>query len=79
MPIATSVINVLMKEHMLTFEEAYGNLLGTLILCSIIPAVLSFFPIRFIKKIFPPIVCGIVIMMIGVHLISAGFKVGALS
>ncbi|GIL94312.1 hypothetical protein Vretimale_557 [Volvox reticuliferus] len=73
-PIAISVINVLMKDHGNTFEEAYGKLLGTLMLCSIIPTILSFFPIRVIKKIFPPIVCGVVIMLIGVHLISAGFK-----
>ncbi|EFJ52311.1 hypothetical protein VOLCADRAFT_115955 [Volvox carteri f. nagariensis] len=73
-PIATSVINVLMKEQGFTFEEAYGKLLGTLMLCSIIPTILSFFPIRIIKKIFPPIVCGVVIMLIGVHLIAAGFK-----
>ncbi|GLC34611.1 hypothetical protein PLESTB_001242600 [Pleodorina starrii] len=73
-PIATSVINTLMKEHGNTFEEAYGKLLGTLMLCSIIPSLLSFFPIRMIKKIFPPIVCGVVIMLIGVHLIGAGFK-----
>ncbi|GLI64085.1 hypothetical protein VaNZ11_007254 [Volvox africanus] len=73
-PIATSVISVLMNDHGNTFEEAYGKLLGTIMLCSIIPTILSFFPIRIIKKIFPPIVCGVVIMLIGVHLISAGFK-----
>ena len=50
-PIATSVINTLMKEKGLTFEESYGKLLGTLILCSIIPSVLSFFPIKLIKKV----------------------------
>ncbi|KAG2500997.1 hypothetical protein HYH03_000819 [Edaphochlamys debaryana] len=73
-PIATSVITNLIKNEGNTFEEAYGKLLGTLIVCAVIPAFLSFLPIRVIKKIFPPIVCGIVIMMIGVHLISAGFK-----
>ncbi|KAG2448886.1 hypothetical protein HYH02_006235 [Chlamydomonas schloesseri] len=73
-PIATSVIGQLMKEQGHTFEEAYGMFLGTIAMCAIIPALLSFFPIRVIKKIFPPIVCGITIMMIGVHLIGAGFK-----
>ncbi len=66
-----------MNEHGYSFEDAYGKLLGTIMLCSIIPTVLSFFPIRLIRKIFPPIVCGVVIMLIGVHLIAAGFKVGA--
>ncbi|KAG2433014.1 hypothetical protein HXX76_008741 [Chlamydomonas incerta] len=73
-PIATSVIGQLMKEQGHTFEEAYGMFLGTIAMCAVIPAILSFFPIRIIKKIFPPIVCGITIMMIGVHLIGAGFK-----
>ncbi|PNW77579.1 hypothetical protein CHLRE_10g442800v5 [Chlamydomonas reinhardtii] len=73
-PIATSVIGQLMKEKGHTFEEAYGMFLGTIVMCAIIPVILSFFPIRIIKKIFPPIVCGITIMMIGVHLIGAGFK-----
>ncbi len=50
-PIATSVLNTLMKQNGLTFEEAYGKLLGTLILCSIIPSILSFCPIKFIKKV----------------------------
>ncbi len=75
-PIATSVINQLMKEEGHTFEAAYGMFLGTIAVCGVIPVVLSFFPIRVIKNIFPPIVCGITIIMIGVHLIAAGFKVG---
>ncbi|KAG2448887.1 hypothetical protein HYH02_006236 [Chlamydomonas schloesseri] len=73
-PIATAVISTLMKEQGQTFEQAYGNCLGTIALCGVIPVILSFFPIRVIKKIFPPLVCGIVIMMIGVHLIGSGFK-----
>ncbi|KXZ44106.1 hypothetical protein GPECTOR_73g627 [Gonium pectorale] len=73
-PIATNVINVLMKEQKYSFEEAYGKFLGTLMLCGTIPIFLSFLPIRVIKKVFPPIVCGVVIMLIGVHLIAAGFK-----
>lgn len=76
-PIATSVINQLMKENGHTFEEAYGMFLGTIAVCGVIPVILSFFPIRVIKNIFPPIVCGITIIMIGVHLIAAGFKVCA--
>lgn len=74
MPIATQVISVLMKEQGHTFEEAYGMFLGTIAVCGVIPIFISFLPIKLIKKIFPPIVCGIVIMMIGVHLIGSGFK-----
>ncbi|KAG2500224.1 hypothetical protein HYH03_001802 [Edaphochlamys debaryana] len=73
-PIATSVISVLMKEQGHTFEQAYGIFLGTVAACAVIPVFLSFIPIRIIKKVFPPIVCGVTIMLIGVHLIGAGFK-----
>ncbi len=43
-------------------------------MCGLIPIFLSFFPIRVLRKLFPPIVCGVTIIMIGVHLIGAGFK-----
>ncbi|PNH02982.1 Uric acid-xanthine permease [Tetrabaena socialis] len=73
-PIATAVLTVLIKEQGMTFEAAYGKFLGTCALCAIIPLIVAAFPIKVIRKVFPPIVCGVVIMMIGLHLIGAGFK-----
>lgn len=73
-PICTSVLNVLMNENGDTFEVAYGKFLGVLLVCCIIPPIISFMPIKIIRKIFPPIVCAVTIIMIGIHLISAGFK-----
>lgn len=59
-----------------SFDEAFGKLLGTIALCSAWPVILSFMPHRALKKIFPPIVTGITIFLIGTKLVATGFKVG---
>ncbi|KAK4049828.1 hypothetical protein OIV83_003884 [Microbotryomycetes sp. JL201] len=56
--------------------EAYGYLLGTSALCSITTMALSFLPARALRRIFPPIVTGSVILMIGCSLVG---KSGALN
>ncbi|KAG0205880.1 hypothetical protein BGX28_002570 [Mortierella sp. GBA30] len=52
--------------------DAWGRLLGTCMMCSILPICLSFVPPRVLKKVFPPIVTGITVMLIGVHLVTSG-------
>lgn len=55
--------------------KAYGALIGTAALCSLIEIAISFLPPRVIKKVFPPIVTGPTVLLIGVDLIGAsGFK-----
>ncbi|KAL6771374.1 XUV1 [Auxenochlorella protothecoides x Auxenochlorella symbiontica] len=70
-PIAVSTISALMADGH-TFREAYGYLLGTLACVGITPVVISFFPPRVLKRIFPPIVCGVTIVLIGINLTGAG-------
>lgn len=70
-PIADSAIKELMKEGH-TFSEAYGYVLGTAALCGIIPIVISFLPIKAIHGVFPPVVCGVTIMLIGINLTGKG-------
>ncbi|CAO1628804.1 unnamed protein product [Sympodiomycopsis kandeliae] len=54
--------------------EAYGAILGTSALCSLLPIGLSFVPIRILKRALPPIITGPVVFLIGVSLIqSSGF------
>eukprot|EP00775_Hariotina_reticulata_P010598 gene10598-10755_t len=72
-PLATKIITLLMKEGY-SFDEAFGKLLGTIALCSVWPVILSFMPHRALKKIFPPIVTGITIFLIGTKLVATGFK-----
>jgi xanthine/uracil permease len=54
--------------------EAYGALLGTAAVCSLVEIALSFLPPKVLKKIFPPIVTGPAVLLIGVELIGVGFK-----
>ncbi|KAF8323910.1 xanthine/uracil permease [Clavulina sp. PMI_390] len=51
--------------------DAYGMLLGTSLVCSFLEMGLSFVPVRILKRIFPPIVTGTVILLIGASLIGS--------
>ncbi|GLB34295.1 putative xanthine uracil permease [Lyophyllum shimeji] len=51
--------------------DAYGKVLGTSLICSFLEMFMSFLPPRVLKRIFPPIVTGTVILMIGASLIGA--------
>lgn len=52
----------------------YGHLLATASICGLISVLLSFTPSKVLNKIFPPIVTGPVVLLIGVHLIESGFQ-----
>ncbi|CAL1699870.1 unnamed protein product [Somion occarium] len=51
--------------------DAYGKVLGTSLICSFLEIFLSFVPSRTLQRIFPPLVTGTVILMIGASLIGA--------
>ncbi|KAK3814032.1 MAG: permease family-domain-containing protein [Benniella sp.] len=52
--------------------KAWGAFLGTCMVCSLLPIILSFLPPRVLKRVFPPIVTGVTVMLIGVHLVTSG-------
>ncbi|KAI6082287.1 Xanthine/uracil permease [Hypoxylon rubiginosum] len=54
--------------------DAYGALLGTAACCALIEILIAFIPPRIILKIFPPLVTGPTVMLIGIHLIETGFQ-----
>ena len=54
--------------------RGYGAILGTAALCSLLEIGLSFAPARVLKRCFPPLVTGPTVMLIGINLISSGFK-----
>jgi xanthine/uracil permease len=59
----------------LACPKAYGALIGTAALCSLVEIAISFLPPNALRKIFPPIVTGPTVLLIGVDLIGAsGFK-----
>lgn len=54
--------------------NGYGYIIGTGTLCALIEILLSFCPPRYLQKVFPPLVTGPVVLLIGVHLIETGFE-----
>ncbi|OJJ50727.1 hypothetical protein ASPZODRAFT_54641 [Penicilliopsis zonata CBS 506.65] len=54
--------------------DAYGALIGTSAVCALIEILISFMPPKTIQKIFPPIVTGPTVMLIGVSLVQSGFE-----
>jgi len=54
--------------------DGYGAILGTGTICSLLEIGLSFMPPKILQKLFPPMVTGPVVLLIGVKLISSGFK-----
>lgn len=54
--------------------EGYGAILGTSAICALVVVAISFLPPKIMLKIFPPIVTGPTVMLIGVKLIQSGFK-----
>lgn len=70
-PVATAVLPYLIAQGN-TFEQAYGMYLGTICVTSLTPFIFVFLPMKVLKKIFPPVVSGVTIMLIGIHLTGAG-------
>lgn len=54
--------------------EGYGKVLASSLICSLLEVFLSFIPPRILQKIFPPIVTGPVVLLIGTSLIQSGFQ-----
>lgn len=54
--------------------EGYGAILGTASLCALLEIGLSFMPPLALKKLFPPLVTGPTVTLIGVSLISSGLE-----
>ncbi|KAH8162465.1 hypothetical protein CIB48_g5795 [Xylaria polymorpha] len=54
--------------------DAYGALLGTAAVAALIEVVIAFIPPRIMLRIFPPLVTGPTVMLIGINLIESGFK-----
>ncbi|ACO69125.1 Nucleobase:Cation symporter-2 family [Micromonas commoda] len=55
-------------------EDAYGKMLGTVMVCSFLEIFLSFIPKDKLRRMFPPIVTGVAVMCIGIGLTGTGMK-----
>lgn len=54
--------------------KGYGAILGTACCCALLEIALSFTKPTLLKKIFPPLVTGPTVMLIGISLIESGFQ-----
>jgi xanthine/uracil permease len=63
-----------MKADGIDGQVAYGKMLGTSMLCALLEILFSILPIKVIKKVFPPLVTSITVMLIGVALTGTGMK-----
>jgi uric acid-xanthine permease len=54
--------------------DAYGAIIGTAAVCALLEIALSFTPPKVLLRIFPPLVTGPTVMLIGIKLIESGFK-----
>lgn len=82
-PVATGALSQMYKTgfcpsdaagNPLPCPDGYGALLGTACCCALLEILMSFTSPRILKKVFPPLVTGPTVMLIGVSLITSGFE-----
>ncbi|CAH6722227.1 putative purine permease [[Candida] jaroonii] len=54
--------------------DAYGRIIATSCVTALIEILLSFIPPKALQKIFPPLVTGPVVLLIGISLVESGFQ-----
>lgn len=54
--------------------DGYGALLGTSAVCALLEMLIAFLPPKAMLRIFPPLVTGPTVMLIGLSLIESGFE-----
>lgn len=54
--------------------DGYGAIIGTAAVCALLEVAMAFTPPRILKKVFPPLVTGPTVMLIGVKLVASGFQ-----
>lgn len=54
--------------------DGYGHILATGLLCALLSVLVSFSPSKVLQKVFPAIVTGPVVLLIGASLIESGFE-----
>lgn len=82
-PVATGALSQMYKTgfcpsdadgNPLPCPDGYGAIIGTACVCALIEILMSFTPSNILKKVFPPLVTGPTVLLIGVSLITSGFE-----
>ena len=58
--------------NQLPCPDAFGAILGTQMVCALLTILISFLPPQFIRKLFPKIVTGVVLLVISSSLLTSG-------
>jgi uric acid-xanthine permease len=74
LPIYEIAIAQMVQTEGIEGREAYGKMLGTAMVCGLLELFFSVIPIRIVKRIFPPLVTSITVILIGVALVGTGMK-----
>ncbi|GKT92372.1 uracil-xanthine permease [Colletotrichum tofieldiae] len=62
------------EGNKLPCPDGYGAIIGSSALCALIEIAISFMPPKIMLRVFPPIVTGPTVMLIGIHLVESGFQ-----
>jgi xanthine/uracil permease len=63
-----------LEGNCLTEEKAYGKILGTIMVCCWYQVLVSVCPPRALRRIFPPVVTGSCLILLGISLVTTGFQ-----
>ncbi|KAG0138219.1 Xanthine/uracil/vitamin C permease [Tuber indicum] len=73
-PVAEGALDQMYANGQILHKINQGAILGTGCVCALLEIALSFIPPRVLQRIFPPLVTGPSVMLVGVKLIASGFK-----
>lgn len=73
LPTAQQTIRICLREG-LTYDEAYGSLLGVFMVGAIFQSLFSFIPSHYLRRIFPTWLAGLGVFLIGVNLLGVGVQ-----
>lgn len=73
LPTAQQTIRIGLREG-LTYDEAYGSLLGVFMVGAIFQSGFSFIPAHYLRRIFPTWLAGLGVFLIGVNLLGVGVQ-----
>eukprot|EP01025_Chloroclados_australasicus_P066445 TRINITY_DN916_c1_g1_i1.p1 TRINITY_DN916_c1_g1~~TRINITY_DN916_c1_g1_i1.p1 ORF type:complete len:581 (-),score=60.91 TRINITY_DN916_c1_g1_i1:347-2089(-) len=74
LPITQTSIATMQSEDNLSFNDAYGKMLGSFALCALLEILLAQIPPPVLKKVFPPVVSGATVILIGTALTGTGLR-----
>ena len=74
LPIYENAIRTMVRNEGYSGKDAYGKMLGTTMVCAMLEVLLSFVPKDKLRRMFPNIVTGVAVMLIGAGLTATGIK-----